>query len=501
MIFRKSRRRSTRMNADTALGKSESAPQINADERRFRRWDSQAGAICVDLRSSAAHTLLHNTRAISAFIRGDPRRRFFKALVLTAALSCMPRSAEVGRADGHRVDQGGRIVRISLGVTNSPGRVGANGGEWRLYDASGRSIMGRGVAGDAWAVERQGRRLRVVRGDGERSAFRDGPLVARPVGSGALVTWNGKRYRGELALYGTDTGVLAVNRLSVEDYLRGVVPLEIGPRVAGEHAAIEAQAVAARSYTYVRIGGIGPAAMPSERAYDMVSTVDDQVYGGADAEKPLTDAAVRATEGQVITYAGRVVNAPYHSTCGGSTAEVDEVWWRQPPEPYLRRVSDRIPGTVDRYYCDPSPRFSWTRSYDAASLATVLERYLRQYAGIPAGAEIGAVRFVTTTGTTASGRAEGVRFETDRGSYVVRGNDARFVFRSSGGEILNSTYFTLQPTIGRDGRVSQLTISGNGYGHGIGMCQWGAIGRARAGQDYRTILQTYYPGTSLAQAD
>jgi stage II sporulation protein D len=431
----------------------------------------------------------------------EKRRRFFAAFLAAVATSCMPRSAEVGRADGHRVDQGGRIVRISLGVFAADARVGGSGGDWRLYDANGRGILGRGRAGEAWIVERRGNLVRAVRPDGERSAFREGPLVARPVGPGALVTWNGKRYRGELALFATDSGVLAVDRLSVEDYLRGVVPLEIGPRVAGEHAAIEAQAVAARSYTYVRIGGIGPDAMPSARAYDMVSTVDDQVYGGADAEKPLTDAAVRATAGQVITYAGRVVNAPYHSTCGGSTAEVDEVWWRQAPEPYLKRVSDRVPGTEDRYYCDASPRFRWTRSYDAATLAAVLDRYLRQYASLPAGSEIGAVRFVAPTGTTPSGRVAGVRFETDRGSYVVRGNDARFVLRSSGGEILNSTYFTLQPTVGRDGRVSQLTISGSGYGHGIGMCQWGAIGRARAGQDYRTILQTYYPGTSLARAD
>ncbi|HET7459165.1 MAG TPA: SpoIID/LytB domain-containing protein [Gemmatimonadaceae bacterium] len=416
----------------------------------------------------------------------------------------MPRSAEVRRADGRRRrDDGGRIVRISLGVAASGvGRLGGSG-EWRLYGADGRAVLARGEGSDAWTVERQGARLRVLRPDGGATAFRDGPLVARPIGAGAMVTWNGRRYRGELALFADSTrnGVLAVNRLAVEDYLRGVVPLEIGPRVAGEHAAIEAQAVAARSYTYVRIGGIGPGAMPGARPYDMVSTVDDQVYGGADAEKPLTDAAVVATAGQVIAFAGRVVNAPYHSTCGGSTAEVDEVWWRQPPEPYLRRVSDRIPGSDDRYYCDPSPRFRWTRSYDASTLATVLDRYLRQYAAIPAGGEIGAVRFVAATGTTPSGRAAGVRIETDRGSYVVRGNDARFVFRSSGGEILNSTYFTLQPTVGRDGRLSQLTISGSGYGHGIGMCQWGAIGRARAGQDYRTILQTYYPGTTLAQAD
>jgi stage II sporulation protein D len=375
-------------------------------------------------------------------------------------------------------------------------------GEWRLYDSGGRSVLVRGMGGDVWTIERQGRQLRALRADGVPTALRDGPLVARPIERGALVTWNGKRYRGELTLVATDSGVLAVNRLPVEEYLRGVVPLEIGPRTAAEHAAIEAQAVAARSYTYVRLGGPTGAsrASPSGRPYDMVSTVDDQVYGGADAERPVTDAAVAATEGQVITYAGRVVNAPYHSTCGGSTAEVSEVWYRQPSEPYLRPVSDRIPGSEDRYYCDASPRFRWSRSYDAASLSATLERYLRSYASVGPGG-VGAVRFVAPTGTTPSGRAAGLRIDTDRATYTLRGNDVRFVLRASGGEILNSTYFSVEPSVGPNGHVSQLTIRGTGYGHGIGMCQWGAIGRARAGQDYRTILRTYYPGTELGRAE
>ena len=75
----------------------------------------------------------------------------------------------------------------------------------------------------------------------------------------------------------------------------------------------------------------------------------------------------------------------------------------------------------------------------------------------------------------------------------------RFVLRSVGGDLLPSTYFSLEPVIGRDGRLMQLTVRGTGNGHGVGMCQWGAIGRARAGQDVRTILRTYYPGTTLAR--
>ena len=101
-------------------------------------------------------------------------------------------------------------------------------------------------------------------------------------------------------------------------------------------------------------------------------------------------------------------------------------------------------------------------------------------------------------GRTQSGRVAALRIDTDRGSYTLRGNDIRFVLRNPAGDILNSTYFTPEATI-NDGEVSQLTLDGRGYGHGIGMCQWGAIGRARAGQDYRTILSTYYPGTTIGR--
>ena len=80
---------------------------------------------------------------------------------------------------------------------------------------------------------------------------------------------------------------------------------------------------------------------------------------------------------------------------------------------------------------------------------------------------------------------------------MLRGNDIRYVLRAPGGEILNSTNFTVESVPGRDGSIALLTLRGTGYGHGVGMCQWGAIGRARAGQDFRTILGTYYPGTTI----
>ena len=92
--------------------------------------------------------------------------------------------------------------------------------------------------------------------------------------------------------------------------------------------------------------------------------------------------------------------------------------------------------------------------------------------------------------------------DTDEGVQRLRGNEIRYALRGTGGDILNSTYFSVE--IGGDdesGAISKMTIRGGGYGHGVGMCQWGAIGRARAGQDVRAILRTYYPGTSVGSVD
>lgn len=315
-----------------------------------------------------------------------------------------------------------------------------------------------------------------------------GPLVVRPEPNSQFVVWGGKRYRGELVITATDSGMLVVNRLPMDDYLRGVVPLEIGNRTAAEFAAVQAQAVAARTYAYKHLNDV--------RAFDMYSTVQDQVYGGVDAEKPQADSAIATTRDIVVLYAGQPISTPYSSTCGGSTAAVSEVWYAQPDEPYLRPVSDRIPGS-DRFYCDPSPRFNWTQNFDGPGLRAVMEKYLAAYTNAPkAGA--GRIIDIRETGKTPSGRVEALEIQTDSGRYRLRGNDTRFVLRDPKGAIMNSTNFSFTKEQ-NGGEISRLNITGRGYGHGIGMCQWGAIGRARAGQDYRTILETYYRGTTVGR--
>ena len=131
----------------------------------------------------------------------------------------------------------------------------------------------------------------------------------------------------------------------------------------------------------------------------------------------------------------------------------------------------------------------------------MLQKYLGEFASVPAGG-VGVVRELRAEATTGSGRVAELVIVADRGLYRLRGNEIRSVLRTAAGEMLNSTYFTVERSPAARGESAAVaTLVGRGYGHGVGMCQWGAIGRARAGQDYRAILRTYYPGTSVGYAD
>lgn len=383
----------------------------------------------------------------------------------------------------------GRVVRIALAT--SAAKVTLSGtGAWRLFDSGGASTLVRAEGGELWTVQNRDGMLRAVNDDGTVTPDRAAPFIARAASRGAVLTVNGVHYRGEVWVLPAANGddVVVVNRLYLEDYLRGVVPMEIGHRTADEREAVAAQAIAARSYAYTHLAA-------DSRAYDMRNTVVDQVYGGADAETPLGDTAVAETRGLVLTYRGVVVNAPYHSACGGHTAAASEIW-RSPDEPYLVSVSDRIPGT-DRYYCDIAPRFRWERTFTRAALRALLDRYLKDYTTVSSRGP-GAPRALDVQSRTPSGRVRALEIVTDRGHYTVRMDNIRFVLRAPDGEILNSTAFTVENERDANGDLSRVIVRGSGYGHGVGMCQWGAIGRARAGQDYRTILRAYYPGTTVA---
>ncbi len=413
-------------------------------------------------------------------------------VVLLAVIACSTRATgrtapSTRRPYDPRAD---RIVRIAL-VVPSP-RVSATASfEWR--DEGGRTTLARGGDGEQWRVERETRgvRVRAVRPDGAQTAWHGALLAHTPSG---YLTVNGRSYRGDVVVRFVDTAIVVINQLPMEQYLYSVVAREMGNRPAQDSAALQAQAIAARSYAYLRLQ------RNDAQPFDLRNTVADQAYGGVDAENAAAIAAVNATRGLVLKYQGRPVDAPYSSTCGGSTVG-REAAYRTADSPYLQTVSDAIPGT-DRYYCDISPSWNWTKTMTLTELDVVLERYLAGYSSAPKG-DVGAPRALTVRSRTAAGRVDVLDVETERGTFPVRGNNIRYVLRSPGGEILPSTYFSVESQHDREGergggnRLTSVTIRGRGNGHGVGMCQWGAIGRARAGQSFRTILGTYYPGTTV----
>jgi stage II sporulation protein D len=419
------------------------------------------------------------------------RRGGFKgfALLAVAAVACSAAAASRPSASSSRpipkVDRRGasaRTVRVALAEGVAQAQL-SSAGAWQIYSEDARTAVALPQPGERWVLEREGGAVRAMREDSRPVSARERTVIARPTDSDGQIAFGTKRYRGELVITATAQGLTVVNRLNMDDYVKGVVPMEIGTSAIADAAAVEAQAVSARSYAVTHLE---PA-----RLFDLRATVADQVYGGVNAETRVGNVAVDATSGLVLLYGGQVVNAPYFSTCGGSTAEPQDVW-RTGAEPYLKRVSDQIPGTT-RFYCDGAPKFRWTRTYGREDLRQNIARYVERLSN---GGTVGSVRSVRVTDVTPAGRVATLEVETDRRTLALRGNDIRSALRLPGGEILYSTYFSVDAVTGRDG-VETLTLSGGGNGHGVGMCQAGAIGRARAGQDFRTILRTYYPGTSV----
>jgi stage II sporulation protein D len=375
-------------------------------------------------------------------------------------------------------------VRIALAENQKDVRLSASV-PWEIFAADGQTPVALTQPGERWVLQREDRSITVMREDSRPVSARESTIIVRPIEAEGQILFNSRRWRGDLIISATGDGLLVVNRLNMDDYLKGVVPQEIGTTSFRDQAAIEAQAVSARSYAVTHLAD--PA-----RPFDMRANVLDQVYGGASAETRSGNQAVESTSGLVLLYGGQAVNAPYHAACGGTTAEPEDVW-RESPIPYLKRVSDQIPGT-NRFYCDEAPKHRWTVRLTGEQLRASISRYLREQGR--SGANFGRIDAMTVTDVTPGGRVALLTVETDRGPVQLRGNDMRYAIRLASGDLLYSTYFNIDAVTGRSG-VESVVLNGGGNGHGIGMCQAGAIGRARAGQDFRMILRTYYPGTTV----
>jgi stage II sporulation protein D len=337
-------------------------------------------------------------------------------------------------------------------------------------------------------------------------------VVVVPRDGGAPLAWNGSGWRGALEVISTPGGggVTVVNEVDLESYLRGVVPGEIGRPGPAALAAVEAQAVAARTYALSHRG------TRAARGFDLYADVMDQMYLGVAGEDPTGDVAVASTAGLVLTFGGQPINAYYHANCGGRSETPDAVWPR-PAEEFLV-VCDDKPFAQGEYFCAGGRYFTWREEWSAIDLARTLRTSLPAYMaymrettqraawagdtftprGGGDGRTPGALRDLRIRERTASGRVAWLDVETDAGTYHVRGDRVRWVLVPASGNpaILRSAWFDID--LERRGeRLVKVVLRGKGYGHGIGMCQHGALARAKAGQDFRAILAHYYPGAEV----
>ncbi len=384
-------------------------------------------------------------------------------------------------------------IRIGLAVA-APRLTIAGSRDWTLRLLGGKKIAG-GGSGDRIAVIREGAgTIHVIREGDSRPVWSGGAgdtleLVPEPRGYSG---WSGNWYRGTFRVHASDPeGLTLVNVVGLEEYLASVLPNEIGTPPESDFAAVKAQAVAARSYTVAYLG------RRAELGFDLYASVEDQVYAGITRENPQSDRAVQATRGEVLTSDGQPIRALYSSACGGRTANVEDVWpwdWTA----YLRSVRDDAgPGTQS--YCALSSNFRWREEWDVDAFVAMLRRY--GAVENPAAASLGGdLLDVRVDKRSRCGRVLDLAVSTTSGSLVFHGDRTRWVLRRPGtAAILRSSFFKIGILRGEDGHAIKVVATGAGNGHGIGMCQWGAMGMARAGMDYREILRHYYKSTVLTR--
>ncbi|MFQ5801880.1 MAG: SpoIID/LytB domain-containing protein [Candidatus Methylomirabilales bacterium] len=276
-----------------------------------------------------------------------------------------------------------------------------------------------------------------------------------------LLWVNGRPYRGSIEVWNTSRGLQVINQVALEDYVRGVMAVEADPDWPLQ--ALKAQAVVARTYAlYERLAS-------PETLYHLHSTTASQMYRGVSGEDPRSDKAVEATRGVVLAYRGLIIPAFYHAASGGRTEDAVEVWEKK--YPFIIGVEDPFSAIA--------PHHQWQVAIPRSEIRRALER---------SGWSVGEIRQVEPVRRTRSGRISLLRISHDRGVLQMVGRRLRQLL---GPNRIRSTRFASYP---HDGKI---VFAGQGWGHGVGMSQWGAKGMADLAYDSTGILNHYFPLAEL----
>jgi stage II sporulation protein D len=277
---------------------------------------------------------------------------------------------------------------------------------------------------------------------------------------------NGRKFRGAVDIIRQpDNTLLAVNHLDVEEYVQGVLYHEVAPWWPMQ--ALKAQAIISRTFALYQ------AKVNGHKDYDLVSTVFSQVYGGRTSERGRTSKAVRLTKDEVLTYKNRIFPTFYHATCAGRTEDAANLW----------KINIAPLKGRECQFCRRSPHFKWKASLPFKNIEKALKG---------SGFKVEKIASIRIVDKNASGRVTDLEITSGLGRLKIDANRFRL---AQGANIIRSTNFNLLI------KKKKAYFTGSGWGHGVGMCQWGAFFMSRKRYNAGQILDFYYPGARIKKIE
>ena len=406
-------------------------------------------------------------------------------VIVLAAAGCTPAKKAAPEGSGDEP-----VIRVLIGETSGTIEFSVSGA-FRIDSAGGMALV-RSDDPATISVRRDGTSTQIHLEPQGSAAVAEGDVYITPTGN-ARLRYDGIAWPGRMLVRGADgsaSGLWVVNVVGLESYLEGVLPHEIGNPGPDAFSAMEAQAVTARTYAISRISDREGA------PFDVYSGVRDQVYRGREKMSQLASSAVRETRGRVLVLKGQLARTYYSATCGGHTSDIRLMWPRREPARYLQGVYDRDDAGS---FCSWVYNFRWRFSFSGKELGEILRRTIPAEMGVDPE-RVGHLIDIGVSARGPSGRARYLEVVTTRGSFTIEGDRIRWVLMPDpeAGRILPSTLFNLHKEMNNQ-RVASVSIVGGGNGHGVGMCQNGAIGMAKRGYTRDMILSHYYPGTEISK--
>ena len=360
----------------------------------------------------------------------------------------------------------GHILRVRLFDQNKPSTytIAPGAGSLVLTDEAGFTIRLHDETGEASVHVRQGAQEIEIRHNGLSYTS---PAWTVDTETGGMMRIRhpemGLRYyRGTAALSVHNGRIRTINHVDLEDYVSSVVGGEMN---FSNLEALKVQAVISRTYA------LWNSTTSAGNGYDLSDYVMSQVYPGELIHTPQYRAATEATAGEVLTWSGSIILAVYHSTCGGRTSANEEVWTGN-ALPYLR-------GRNDNGSCSASPHYTWNFEISKSEFHRIF-----------------GVSKISGINTDTSGRVTSFKLIQNGSETTRAANDIRLrLNRTHGALALRSTFF------GLDEDEDYYIFNGRGLGHGLGLCQWGALGLAETGWSYQDILRFYYNGADISDVE